>query len=86
MSKNKWVRSISFNKANDKDINRLKLIGKKSFSRYIKKLLDDELQRQATTTISSSNSGTPQHPKKVIPRISGPIKPTINPMLQNQRR
>lgn len=50
MSKNKWVRSISFNRTNEKDIQRLKLIGKKSFSRYIKKLLDDELQRQTTIT------------------------------------
>lgn len=72
MSENKWVRSISFNKKNPKDVERLKLIGKKSFSRYVKKLLDEEIKRQETVEaeIPKSN-GTPQEthatsePKKV---------------------
>jgi hypothetical protein len=42
----KWVRSISFNKKNQADKERLKLIGKKSFSKYIKKLLDEEIRRK----------------------------------------
>lgn len=47
MSANQWVRSISFNHKNPDDIERLKLIGKKSFSRFVKKLLDEEIKRQS---------------------------------------
>lgn len=72
MSENKWVRSISFNRTNPRDLERLKLIGKKSFSRYIKKLLDEEIKRQTKQ---------PQQPKEI--QISGPTKLTLkaNPML-----
>lgn len=46
MSKNKFVRSVSFNYKNEKDVARLNLIGRKKFSTYIKKLLDEELKRE----------------------------------------
>lgn len=82
MSKNKWVRSISFNHTNEKDVKRLKLIGGKSFSRYIKKLLDEEIQRQSTVVINRSPSGTPQKRNEVLPKESA--KPMVNPMLQKK--
>lgn len=74
MSENKWVRSISFNKKNPQDIERLNLIGKKSFSRYVKKLLDEEIKRQLY----------PSEIKVIGPTKltlkAGPTKP-VNPML-----
>ncbi|MED4354798.1 hypothetical protein P9265_21195 [Schinkia azotoformans] len=83
MSKNKWVRSISFNRTNPDDIKRLDLIGKKSFSQVIKKLIDEEIKRNSGITINSkmvvpnSSIGTPQQKQQVIP----PSKP-FNPMLK----
>ncbi|ADU30384.1 hypothetical protein [Evansella cellulosilytica] len=89
MSKNKWVRSISFNKKNEKDIARLKLIGKKSFSRFIKKLLDDEIiRRESEVPSNTTKSDTPQMKQRVITNSrSKPIRPKqqsnkpFNPML-----
>ncbi|MBU9724108.1 MULTISPECIES: hypothetical protein [Bacillaceae] len=89
MSKNKWVRSISFNKTNEKDIARLKLIGKKSFSRFIKKLLDDEIiRRQSEIPNDTTKIDTPQMKQRVIPNSKPkPIRPQqqptkpFNPML-----
>lgn len=75
MSDNKWVRSISFNKKNPKDIERLKLIGKKSFSRYVKRLLDDEIKRQSIKPNDIQVAGPTRLTLK-----SEPPK-TINPML-----
>lgn len=46
MSRNKWVRSISFNKTNPDDVRRLELIGDSSFSKFVKNLIDRELERQ----------------------------------------
>lgn len=75
MSENKWVRSISFNKKNPQDIERLKLIGKKSFSRYVKRLLDDEIKRQANKPIDIKVTG----PTKLILKTEPPK--AFNPML-----
>lgn len=91
MSKNKWVRSISFNKTNEKDIARLKLIGKKSFSRFIKKLLDEEIKRQNNIPTTPKTNETPKMQQRVnpIPKPPNvPNKPRIakpkpyNPMLR----
>lgn len=49
MSKNKWVRSVSFNHTTPKDVERLKHIGKKSFSRYVKRLIDEDIKRKEET-------------------------------------
>ena len=95
MSSNKWVRSVSFNKTDDKDIARLKLIGKKSFSKYIKGLLDAEIKRHSLVLPTTTNLGTPQPQQRVqppkpertvIPPKPQPIaKPTfINPMLRGK--
>lgn len=75
MSENKWVRSISFNRKNPQDIERLKLIGKKSFSRYLKKLMDEEIKRQASKPSDIQITG----PTKLILKTE-PSK-TVNPML-----
>jgi hypothetical protein len=75
MSDNKWVRSISFNKKNPQDIERLKLIGKKSFSRYVKRLLDDEIKRQSIKPNDIQVAG----PTRLILKSEPPK--TINPML-----
>ncbi|EKN68088.1 hypothetical protein P9E76_15545 [Schinkia azotoformans] len=79
MSKNKWVRSISFNHTNPDDIRRLDFIGKKSFSGVIKKLIDEEIKRKSSITINSksvvSNSsiGTPQQKQQVVPQPYNPM-------------
>lgn len=83
---NKWVRSISFNKTNAQDILRLKLIGKKSFSRFIKKLLDEEIKRTVVTN-GPTKTDTPQTQRQVIPPTTTkpitPKKPQVfNPMLR----
>lgn len=75
MSDNKWVRSISFNKKNPQDIGRLNLIGKKSFSRYVKKLLDEEIKRQ----LYRSNEIKVIGPTKLTLKTE-PNNP-VNPML-----
>jgi hypothetical protein len=65
MKNNKWVRSISFNKTNVKDQERLRLIGKKSFSRFIKKLLDEEIERRK---ISNNSDGVIENNEEVKPK------------------
>lgn len=72
---NKWVRSISFNRTNSKDIARLKLIGKKSFSKYMKKLLDAEIERQKVTSIKKETPQPTRQPVKLKP---------YNPMLKRR--
>ncbi|MED1603601.1 hypothetical protein [Alkalihalophilus marmarensis] len=96
MSKNKWVRSISFNKKNEKDVERLKLIGKKSFSRFIKKLLDEEIIRTSDITRQriveevTIKVGTPQETKEIKPvqvrqsLTPNPPPKTFNPMLKGR--
>ncbi|WP_100408431.1 hypothetical protein [Bacillus solitudinis] len=102
MSQNKWVRSISFNRMNEKDIARLSLIGKKSFSRFIKRLLDDEIKRQNVpinelVPVTTTKVDTPILQQRVIPPNTPlPVRPQnqhyqqtprpYNPMLQGQRR
>lgn len=83
---NKWVRSISFNKTNSQDIARLKLIGKKSFSRFIKRLLDEEIKRTVVSN-GTTKTDTPQPQSRVIPpSTTKPVtpKPQVfkNPMLR----
>lgn len=75
MSANQWVRSISFNKKNLQDIERLNLIGKKSFSRYIKKLLDEEIKRQLYKPSEIQVGG----PTKLTLKTEPPKQ--VNPML-----
>ncbi|WP_017728467.1 hypothetical protein [Halalkalibacterium ligniniphilum] len=89
MSKNKWVRSISFNRTNPDDVARLRLIGKKSFSKYIKHLLDEELKRQTVTPVATTETDTPQQREKVLPPKKQPVvrpqqqQPQLfNPMLR----
>lgn len=100
MSKNKWVRTISFNRSNPNDQARLKLIGKKSFSRYIKHLLDEEIKRQNANSAntnyseipkSTSNTTQTQSQQRVIPTANTtPVipqpKPKVftNPMLKGK--
>lgn len=96
MSKNKWVRSVSFNKNNPQDIARLKLIGKKQFSTFIKKLIDEELTRQEVIPTANTKPATPQpqqkvkpvtNTKPVIPKKKAPVPkktPIFNPMLGNR--
>lgn len=84
---NKRVRSISFNSTNEADIKRMKLIGKKSFSRYIKKLLDDEIQRTKVLTPTATNAATPSTRSHIKPvattRALTPKKSNVfNPMLK----
>ncbi|WP_144559530.1 hypothetical protein [Shouchella miscanthi] len=91
---NKWVRSISFNKTNKDDILRLQLIGKKSFSRFIKKLLDDEIKRKGLLPSDTTHTATPQPERKVLPTklvaTVTPKKPQTpppyNPMLSRSQR
>ena len=84
---NKRVRSISVNSNNEADIQRTKLIGKKSFSRYIKKLLDDEIKRTKVLPSDTTKTATPstQHrltttttTKTLTPKKSN----VFNPMLK----
>ena len=100
MSRNKWVRSISFNRTNSGDVARLKLIGKKSFSRYIKKLLDEEIKRQGLTNptplqaTTTNKTDTPQVQERVLPNNGQqmvippqqPLPRPFNPMLQGRQR
>jgi len=83
---NKWVRSISFNRKTPADIERLKLIGKKSFSRYVKKLLDEEIKRTKVLPSDTSKVATPQPQRRVIaptttktltPKKSNVFNPTL---------
>lgn len=91
---NKWVRSISFNKTNKADILRLQLINKKSFSRFIKKLLDDEIKRKGLLPTDTSEADTPQPERKVLPpkKVAAvtPLKqqtpPPFNPMLRSSQK
>lgn len=93
MSENKWVRSISFNRKNPQDIDRLKLIGKKSFSKYVKKLLDAELEKKEVKPITTTKTDTPQQPQSIKPTaITKPVLPKkqskpalINPMLRGKK-
>lgn len=86
---NKWVRSVSFNKKNEKDIERLKLIGKKSFSKYIKELLDAELKRKTVTPPTTTKTATPQQqpPKKPVTttKTVTPQVKVFNPMLRGRQ-
>jgi len=90
---NKWVRSISFNRTNKDDILRLQLIGKKSFSRFIKQLLDDEIKRKGLLPTATREVATPQPERKVLPNKRGEVvtpkkpqtPPPYNPMLRSQR-
>ena len=75
MSSNKWIRPISFNKNNAKDKERLDLIGRKSFSRYIKKLLDEEIKRQKTLL--------PESEKEVI-EVLPEIEETVLPVKEEK--
>jgi len=84
---NKRVRSISFNSNNEADIQRTKLIGKKSFSRYVKKLLDDEIKRTKVLTPTTTNTTTPSTQSHIKPvattRTLTPKKSNVfNPMLK----
>ncbi|WP_100406284.1 hypothetical protein [Bacillus solitudinis] len=95
---NKWVRSISFNRTNTDDIARLKLIGNKSFSRFVKSLLDAEIKRKEVLAPDTSKADTPQPQQGVIPPTTKPsiydihqqkrsersyqTKPVLNPMLK----
>ncbi|EKN67523.1 hypothetical protein P9E76_01335 [Schinkia azotoformans] len=82
MSANKWVRSISFNRTNPDDIKRLKYIGKKSFSKFVKKLIDEEIQRQKTVTpVDLTKTATPQVQQQVLPKKQNQsIAPSIPKM------
>ena len=79
MSKNKWVRSISFNRTNPDDVRRLDFIGKKSFSRLVKKLIDEEIKRKSSITINSqtvvpnTSIGTPQKKQQVVSQPYNPM-------------
>ena len=85
MSKNKWVRSISFNHTNPDDVARLRLIGKKSFSRYIKGLLDAEIKRQSALSTDPTKPATPQPPQRVIAsERKQEVRPVLNPMLRRK--
>ena len=83
MSKNKWVRSISFNRTNPDDIKRLKFIGKKSFSKFVKKLIDEEIQKQkAVSPTATTQTATPQAPHPALSTLQyqsiTPSKPKMN--------
>lgn len=98
---NKQVRSVSFNKTNEKDALRQKFIGKKSFSKLIKKLLDEEMKRREFLPSAISQTATPQqgggveiksNTGRVVPKITPKIQPTTpppkmnNPMLGDVKR
>jgi hypothetical protein len=96
MSKNKWIRPVSFNYKNAKDQRRLKFIGKKSFATFVKKLIDEEMKR-SESVISHGNSEKaqsqqqqpvipPSNTKTVIPKRQQGLqgKPKLmNPMLRD---
>lgn len=77
-----WIRPISFNRKNEKDQKRLKLVGKKAFGTFIKKLMDDEIERRASITIPRRNSIKPLQEKEAKPKEA--TKPMVNPMLQKR--
>ncbi|WP_096201872.1 hypothetical protein [Bacillus sp. FJAT-45350] len=58
MSENKWVRPVSFNKNNPKDQERLKLVGRKAFSTFVKKLIDEEIKRKQSVNKGKGAEGT----------------------------
>lgn len=88
MKKNQWMRSVSFNVNNPEDKKRLELIGRKSFSKFIKKLLDEEIKRQQKALVEPATSKptpTPTTKVKMKPTTSETLvtKPKVfNPMLQ----
>lgn len=55
MSSNKWIRPVSFNRTNPADQARLELIGRKSFSKFVKKLLDEEIARRELKVSENNN-------------------------------
>jgi len=63
----KWVRSVSFNKKDPQDIARLQLIGKKSYSRFIKRLLDEEIKRQSLGVTATTKTATPPQTRREEP-------------------
>lgn len=81
------MRSISFNSTNEQDILRMKLIGKKSFSKYIKRLLDEEIKRTKVLTPDTTKTATPPIQSRIKPitttRTLTPKKQVVfNAMLQ----
>jgi len=84
---NKWVRSISFNHKTPADIERLKLIGKRSFSKYIKRLLDEEIKRTKVLPPYTTKTATPSTQSRVVaPTTTTTLTPkksnVFNPMLK----
>ncbi|MEC1697772.1 hypothetical protein [Schinkia azotoformans] len=71
MSNNKWIRPISFNRNNQKDKERLDFIGRKSFSRFIKKLIDEEIKRKKEIL---------PEPEKEVIEVIPEIEETILPI------
>lgn len=95
MSENKWVRSVSFNKKNHQDVARLKLIGKKSFSKFIKKLLDAELEKKEVKPVDTIKSATTKQTQQIKPAATTkPLTPKpkqskpafVNPMLRGKAK
>lgn len=79
MSTNKWVRSISFNRTNPADVARLKFIGKKSFSKFVKKLIDEEIQKQkAVSPTATTQTAKPQARQPVLSTQQYQSKPKMN--------
>ncbi|MBU8908468.1 hypothetical protein [Desertibacillus haloalkaliphilus] len=58
MSKNRFVKSVSFNKTNEEDQLILKNISRRNFSGYVKKLiLEDIKQKQGNKSDKTKNEG-----------------------------
>ena len=80
MSENKWIRPVSFNRKNKKDQERLKLVGRKAFSTFVKKLLDEEIERRTTRRLGKHETVI-----QTSDQINRDIKVNINEIAEQKR-
>lgn len=56
LSQNKTWKSVSFNKTKEEDVKRLKHIARKNFSKYIKKLIDEDIEKKVKQNQSENKT------------------------------
>jgi hypothetical protein len=64
---NRFSRPVAFNKKNERDQKRLKHIGRKAFSTYVKKLIDEDMMKTESAPKFEKKNTSPQiYPEKSL--------------------
>jgi replication fork clamp-binding protein CrfC len=63
--KNRFSRPVAFNSENEQDQKRLKHIGRKAFSTYVKKLIDADMKAKGMAKEMREPQPTDEAPKKL---------------------